>query len=206
MLFNKNKKFCLFLPPRTGTTTARAFLKQHGWNLIAPHHGYPHEHLKKYPVIAEYKPYIFLRNPINRFVSSILYLKRIPITGTELQHHGHKATEEIIKKNGLDCTVETLSYEQIVDLFPQFKERFGVMFPAQIDWATMPGTEVLDFDNYEAELCRISGAEGPIPKLNPTRNDYGKSVVTQKVIDFVRQEYAADYALAKDRLGKEYNP
>lgn len=27
---------------------------------------------------------------------------------------------------------------------------------------------------------------------------------TQKVIDFVRQEYAADYALAKSRLGKEY--
>lgn len=204
MIFHKEKKLCLFMPPRTGSTTARIFLAKNGWNLLKPEHGRPDQHLKKYPNIAEYKAHVFLRNPLTKFVSSILFLKRVFIPNGTPQHFGYALVEELIKANGLDCTVESLSYDQVVDLFPQFKEKFGVMFLAQVDWATMPGTEVLDFDNYEAELRRISGAEGPIPNLNPTRNDYGKSVVTQKVIDFVRQEYAADYALAKDRLGKEF--
>jgi hypothetical protein len=34
--------------------------------------------------------------------------------------------------------------------------------------------------------------------------DFGRSVVTQKVKDFVREYYATDYQFAKDVLGKEY--
>lgn len=198
MLFDKEKKLCLFEPTKTGTRTAQNFLRNIGWVFLPPDHGYPDDYLAKYPNLANYKAYCFLRNPIDRFVSAILYLKQQPPCALRFK--------QVIDENGIAATVETLSYDQFVDHINQFKAKFPIMLEAQSRWMTLPGTEVLDFDNYEAEIRRISGDyNSPLGVMNKT-TDFGKSTVTQKVIDFVRQEYAADYALAKDRLGKEYNP
>ena len=42
-----------------------------------------------------------------------------------------------------------------------------------------------------------------VPRENAT-TDWGKSVITDKVRAFVREYYAADYALAQERLGKDW--
>lgn len=196
MLFHKDKKLCLFEPPKTGTRTARSFLHNVGWVYLAPDHGYPEDYLAKYSNLNQYQAYCFLRNPLERFVSTILFLKQLNSVTTRIQ--------QIIDENTIPATVETLTYEQFVDYFSQFDTKFPIMWEPQSRWTTLPGTEILDFDNYEAEIRRISGDyTNPLVVQNKS-TDFGKSVVTQKVIDFVRQEYAADYALAKDRLGKEY--
>jgi hypothetical protein len=198
MLFRKETKQCLFEPTKTGTRTAQDFLRAAGWAYLGPDHGYPDDYLAKYPNLSEYKAHCFLRNPLDRFVSTVLFLKQYPSCAARVQ--------QVIDENGIAATVETLSYDQFVDHINQFKAKFPIMLEAQSRWMTLPGTEVLDFDNYEAEIRRISGDyDSPLGVMNKT-TDFGKSVVTQKVIDFVRQEYAADYALAKDQLGKEYNP
>jgi hypothetical protein len=196
MLFRKETKQCLFEPPKTGTRTARGFLRAAGWTYLAPDHGYPDDYLAKYPNLFEYKAYCFLRNPLDRFVSTVLFLKQYPSCAARVQ--------QVIDENKIDATVETLSYDQFVDHINQFKAKFLIMLEAQSRWMTLPGTEVLDFYNYETEIRRISGDyNSPLGVINRT-TDFGKSAITQKVIDFVWQEYAADYALAKDRLGKEY--
>jgi hypothetical protein len=186
----------MFLPPKTGTQTARVFLKNIGWHVIPPEHNYPETNLAKYPNLSTYKHYVFLRNPLDRFVSTIVFLK---------QHEntiGH--FKKVIDANQIGTTVEALTYDQFVDYFSQFNAKFPIMLEPQSRWATLPGTEVLDFDNYEAEIRRISGDyTNPLVVQNKS-TDFGRSVVTQKVIDFVKQHYAVDYALAKDRLGKEY--
>lgn len=186
----------MFLPPKTGTQTARAFLKNAGWHVIMPEHSYPETHLATYSNLSNYKYHIFLRNPLNRFVSNVLFLK---------QHkNGGRIFQNILDENQVSTTLEAFTYDQFVDLFVKFKNNFEMMLAPQSRWATLPGTEVLDFDNYEAEIRRISGDyTNPLVVQNKS-TDFGRSVVTQKVIDFVRQEYVADYALAKDRLGKEY--
>jgi hypothetical protein len=61
----------------------------------------------------------------------------------------------------------------------------------------------LDFDNLESELHRITETTFPLEQLNAA-GDSWRSEITDKVRSFVREYYAADYALAKDRLGKEY--
>ena len=196
MIFHKESKLCLFEPTKTGTRTARDFLRNAGWVYIAPDHGYPEDYLAKYPNLAQYQAYCFLRNPLERFVSAILFLKQLESGATRIQ--------QVIDENAISATVETLTYEQLIDYLSQFNAKFPIMLEPQSRWATLPGTEILDFDNYEAEIRRISGDyTNPIVVQNKS-TDFGKSVVTQKVIDFVRQHYAADYALAKDRLGKEY--
>lgn len=196
MLFHKENKLCMFLPPKTGTQTARAFLKNAGWHGVSPDHSYPETHLAKYPNLSTYKHHVFLRNPLDRFVSTIVFLK---------QHEntiGH--FKKVIDANQIGTTVEAFTYDQFVDLFDTFNTRFEMMLEPQSRWATLPSTEILDFDNYEAEIRRISGDYTNPVIIKNKSTDFGKSVVTQKVIDFVRQHYAADYALAKDRLGKEY--
>lgn len=195
MIFHKEKKLCMFLPPKTGTQTARAFLLGAGWHIISPQHEAPEFHLAKYPNLTGYKSYVYLRNPLDRFVSGVLFLKQNAVS---------RYFKQFLEMRGIDTPLEYLTYEQFLDVLEETNNQFAKIFSPQVTWMTHPNTEVLDFDNYEAEIRRISDDHtSPLITYNKS-TDFGRSVVTQKVIDFVRQYYAADYALAKDRLGKEY--
>jgi hypothetical protein len=80
----------------------------------------------------------------------------------------------------------------------------GGIFRPQYLWFDTPNVIALDYQNFEYELRRITNNYAqPIQNYNVSTN-FGRSVITQKVKDFVREQYAADYALIKDRLGKEY--
>jgi len=188
MYFSKEKKLCLYEPPKTGTRTAQAFLRSVGWHFLAPDHGFPEDYLKAHPNLYNYKAFAFFRNPLDRFISLILFVK---------QHYSSNIKTK-------DKNIKDYSYEEFVNSFDVIKSHIPILSAAQSCWMTHPNTEVLNFDNYEAEIRRISGDYTNPVIIKNKSTDFGRSVVTQKVIDFVRQEYAADYALAKDRLGKEY--
>ena len=196
MYFCKEKKLCIFEPTKTGTMTMQAFLKSVGWNFLSPFHGLPEDYLKKYPNLYEYKAYSFIRNPLDRFVSAVLFLKQ---NGSY-----EKQLLKIFMDHGIDRNIVTLTYEDFVDCFKHLRIEYNQFFTYQLRWTTHPNTELLDFDNFESELRRISGDYSTEIVKHHVSTDFGRSVITQKVIDFVRQEYAVDYALAKDRLGKEY--
>lgn len=199
MIFHKEKKLCMFEPPKNGTTTARYFLKNIGWKILTPEHAFPNELVTKYPNLRDYKYYVFLRNPLERFISINLQIKRM-----EQNVAVHSRFAKVIEELGLDCNLETLTHEQIANNFAAFKAKITIMYAPQVTWVTLPGTEVLDFDNYEAEIRRVSEDYSSPLVIKNQSTGFGATPVTQKVIDFVRQHYAADYALAKDRLGKEY--
>ena len=82
-------------------------------------------------------------------------------------------------------------------------DNYNIFLAPQVNQMRHPGTEILDFDNYASEVCCITGKADKILQMNKS-SDWGKSVITDKVWSFVRDRYAADYARAKDRLGKEY--
>lgn len=180
MLFNKKKLLALFLVPKTGTTSACDFLKNCGWKNVLPEHRTPEYFLKRYPNLNLYNYFAYIRNPLNRFESTILYLKGL---------------------GRIDVT-----YEKFVDKFDYFYKQNTELLLSQTEWFKSPKVKALDFDNYETELRKLAGDVGStyqIKKLNNT-SLIEKDVMTQKVIDFVRSHYAEDYALAKERLGKEY--
>lgn len=198
MIFQKEKKLCLFMPPKNGTNTVNRFLRNVGWRTLKTlGHALPEKALADYPNLSEYKYLSFFRNPIERFESAILFIKQKDKERFNL----------FIEKNGIQESPEFVSYDQIVDLFSDFQQSFKILVAPQSDWMVMPNTEILDFDNFESELRRISGAFDPV-KYPITRENsssgWGKSVITDKVRAFVREYYAADYAIAKNRLGKEY--
>lgn len=196
MKFDKASKQAFLFPPKCGSQTAMPFLVQCGWKSTHQAHAVPEFLINKYPNLQNYRLYAFFRNPLARFESAVLYAKQAGLY--------RKSMDDFLLNQGIDKTRETVSYDDLVDVFPAVKQTFGVIFKPQVDWYQVPNVTPLDFDNYEAEIRRITGnTEVPLVIRNRS-TAFGKSVITQKVIDFVRQEYAADYALAKDRLGKEY--
>jgi len=196
MVFDKQTKQAFIHPAKTGTQTIRAFLKSVGWKELPMTHSPLDVLIEKYPNLNDYTVYGFLRNPLSRFESAILHLKRGPAID--------KFFEKALRENGIDSSLEAASYEAVISVFPQVLQSTGGFLVPQSYWLNHPKVTVLDFDNLESELRRISGnTTQPIEMLN-TATDFGRSEITQAVRDFVRQEYAIDYALAKDKLGKEY--
>lgn len=225
MLFNKEQMVCFYEPTKTGSTTARNFLMRQGWNMLKPIHGKPDAFISKYPSLAEYKSYVFFRNPLDRFLSIIHHIKR----GSETRYLDAFRTNEnsvkttnpngdtlrtwadviadISPKDDPEKTLANFTYEDVANNFDKFQPDFGYALRPQISWMNAPNLEVLDFDNYESELRRISGAADPdaypIALLNVSPDKY-RGEVTPAVVDFVRAAYAEDYQFAKDVLGKEY--
>lgn len=199
MIFNKEKRLCLLLPPKTGTHTARHFLFWNGWNKTAEYHIPADKAVERYPNLKNYQLYSFIRNPLDRFVSCILYFKQNSTT--------RKKVEGVIENHNLQVSVEEVSYEMLLPYIDELDAEYKIMLCPQSVFFTQPNVEALDFDNFDAELRRISGLLDPVKYPIEAKNrssDWGKSVITDKVRAFVREYYAADYALAKDRLGKEY--
>jgi len=200
MLFNKDKKVALLTPPRTGSHTARVFLRSCGWFALKPpeQHNNLTELVANYPNLNNYTAYCFLRDPLKRFESTLLLWKQ------------HETASEILKirlqKIGITTPIAEISYDEIVDNFHNlFELKWNLMRPLA-SWLDDPRVIALDFDNYDNELRRIADKPDSVIQKHFVSSDFGKSVVTDKVRAFVREFYAADYALAKDRLGKEYNP
>jgi len=185
MLFHKDKQIAFVLNPKSGSTSARAFLLSLGMNhvptdeneyIIARVHLAPDVAFSKYPNLTTYKTYGFFRNPLDRFMSGI---------------------------NNIHEKVELKNFAKLFDknYFPH------TLFRPQTDWLNYPNVTTLDFDNYKAEMGNIAAmldAAGQYPKkINVTKNVY-KQEPTPEIEAFVREKYAVDYQFAKDVLGKEY--
>lgn len=209
MIFNKEDRICIFTPPKNGTISLHNFLignrppdfegrtpieKNQKWFVIYDQmHGYPEVLIKQYQNLVQYKKFVFLRNPLARFESFVLYLKQ----------RYKSRLQETFDRVGVTKSIEESSYEDMIDLIDRLPNEFSIFTAPQTKWMQYPGTEILDFDNFASEVCRVTGQAGEVPQMNKS-SDWGKSVITDKVRSFVRDRYAADYALAKELFGKEY--
>jgi len=209
MIFNKEDRICIFTPPKNGTISLQNFLigsrplnfegapridENQKWFVVYDQmHGYPEILINRYPNLLEYKTFVFLRNPLARFESFVLYLK---------QKYKDRL-QETFDKVGVTKSIEEFSYEDMIDLIDRLPGTFKIFTDPQTKWMQHPGTEILDFDNFASEVCCVTGKTGEVPQMNKS-SDWGKSVITDRVRAFVREKYAVDYALAKDRLGKDY--
>ena len=200
MIFNKEKQRCLFSPPKNGTFSAFEFLKELQW-YSHPHwhyttmHSCPDAMLEKYPNLKNYELYVFVRNPVERFVSAILHVKRIYVDNCI----------QIIREKNLDTSVKDMSYDMFIDHIDTFKSVYPLVFQPQIKWLSVPSINILDFYNFESELRRISEAydveKYPVPVRNKSTS-FGRSVITEKVMQFVEREYADDCRIWREHFGR----
>lgn len=215
MLFNKKTRQAFTFPMKTGTLTTKNFLEKLGWHNGGELHVPIVDLLKEYPNLINYEVYSFLRNPLRRFESCVLYMKQ--------NSYYSSVFGTFLRTFKINRTIEDISYDEIVDLFLNLKcwintplenefifygkkgeQTFKLLFSPQALWVDHPKVTALDFDNFECELRHVTGdRDTPIVPHNVS-TVFGKSVITNKVKDFVRQEYADDYNFAKKVFGKEY--
>jgi len=196
MFFHKPSQQAFVFPTNCGTNTAMQFLHGCGWKNIGKNHFAPEQFIGMYSNLQNYQIYAFVRDPVLRFESGILHIKQVS--------YYRPILDQFLIDQGIPKTRETVSYEDLIPVFDAMQEKFSVIFDPQVKWHQAPNVMALDFNNMEVELRRITGnADQPLVRYN-TSTDFGRSEITQVVRDFVREQYAADYALAKDRLGKDF--
>lgn len=196
MWFHKETKKAFILPPKTGSVSIRSFLEKLNWKCLTHQAETSLSLIAKYPNLATYSIYGFLRDPLKRFESSILHVKQVPFYRNWFDNF----------LTNKPYTREFISYEEMIAILPELcqHEWANVFFLPQKNWFDAPNVTVLDFENIESEVRRITNNTlETFESLNVSTN-FGRSEITQTVRDFVREHYADDYALAKDRLGKDF--
>lgn len=186
MYYDKQRKLAFVFPTKTGSHSLIYLLDSWG---VVPVTGNPHskpsEVLKYVDDIQTYTIYGFFRNPLDRFLSSVRFLKQRGAASTVL-----KVPQE---------TALTYSYEYFVDNFEDINSKFNWYFNPQIGW--FENANLLDFNKFDLEIFKIArmfdAKQIFIPKINVTEKTNEQP--TQKVIDFVQSYYADDYRLGRER-------
>lgn len=193
MVFHKESQQAFVFPTKCGTCTVMNFLHNCGWKNVGNNHFPAEWFIEKYPNLKNYQIYAFVRDPVLRFESGVLHIKQVS--------RSQSIFDKFLSDQNIAKNWESVSYEDLIPAFSAKHKKFSVIFDPQVKWHQAPNVKALDFNNMEAELRRITGnADQPLVRYN-TSTDFGRSKITQTVRDFVRDYYAADYALAKDRLG-----
>lgn len=184
MLFKKDNKIAFVLPPKTGSMSLKHLLLSLNFKQLSHSRLPVHHHIKyvdavsHYPTLAEYKLFGVFRNPLDRFLSVLRYIR-----GENLSY----------------------SYEYFVDSFEKTRKTRFMFFTPQVEWLNVPNMNVIMFDNLvEGVMDAVKDIEGEkhFPHLHKSIG-VGEPV-TDKVRNFVRDYYAVDYEFAKNVLGKEY--
>lgn len=187
MFFNKQAKQAFVFPPKVGTITIRHFLGLAGWKGLRPYHGTPAQLIEKYPSLNDYTIYGFYRDPVKRFESAVLHCKQFPIV--------RDTFAKLLQDNGISKSIEAVSYDDLINVHGALVEQFKGLFLPQSHWLNHPKVTALDFRNMEAELRRITGNTTQEFNHWNVASDFGRSVITPAVEEFVRQQYADDYRL-----------
>lgn len=194
MIFNKEKLRCLFTPPKNGSTTAKYFLQNLGWYAHSQPHPYPDIMIKTYPNLKNYKLYVFIRNPVERFISAVLFAKQL----------NSDYVNKIIHDHNLSINVEDMNFELFTTHLNNFKKHFKFIFEPQIKWLTVDNLNFLNFSNYEKEIRRISDTQDsktyPLMIKNQSKN-FEQRIITNNLIDFVETEYAHDCKIWREHFG-----
>ena len=182
MFFHKDKKIAFLLPPKTGTQTLVDFLPRCGFYPLPPAHYQFDWFANKYPNLNNYTVYGFMREPMAYFESAFRHMRRV------------------IPPNGELAGINFQSYEQMIEHLPALQRELNILTKPQSHWLADSRLTLLDFNNFETELRRITGnTDQPIPKLNVA--DEWRGVITPAVEEFVRQHYADDYPLWNNLIG-----
>lgn len=187
MLFHKPSQQAFVFPSKCGSNTVMQFLTDCGWKNLGKNYFVPEYFIGMYPNLQNYQIYAFVRDPVLRFESGILHIKQVIYSRLRF--------DQFLIDQGISKTRETVSYEDLIPTFSKMQEKFFATLSPQVKWHQAPNVIALNFNNMENELRRITGnTEQPLMRYNTSTN-FGRSVITPAVEEFVRQQYADDYRL-----------
>lgn len=187
MYYDSQRKLAFVMPPRTGSTMFDYLLSQ--WGLESD----KNRHLKpknvKIENFNEYVVYGFFRNPEDRFLSLLRSFQQKYANFKKIQESIGIPSDEF----------KSFNYDQLVDCFDKYCNSLPFFFHSQTEW--LSDAQLLDFNNYTNEILRVAKmlnvSSVYIGKMNESQKT--NEIPSQRVIDFVRSQYADDYRLWKER-------
>lgn len=215
MILSKQKKIVIFLTPKTGTYTLCKTFCDKGLDECGHNHenytafdALSRRNPDKYGDPSEYTKYAFYRDPVERAVSMLRYIKRWRTHDFFHAFYGN----EIKMSSFEDNPYEDLSPElkalndsvSLIEVFRKMTHHRDNVYRKQVHWLDFPDMQLLDFKQYNQEvqkladrLCINNINEVSIgnPSLKIEHLDY----LSQDDIEEIKEYYTEDYKYFKDR-------
>ena len=196
----------MFFPPKTGTTSLHKIFAQYTLNLNTRDHINYEKLFSKYPELDLYKFYAFYREPADRLLSALLFIKqkrkadmyRI-ITEIHPKDADRLTEEEIL-------TVDFYSVYKMLENFSLFNPgldlEFNWLLKPQVHWLDHKSIQLLNFYNYDNEVRNLLLKFQFIPNLTFKVNTTIRPKDTQIVNAcryFAGNYYKQDYEFFKTK-------
>lgn len=173
--------------------------------------GHNHEHLKRFEMISKkdgsfgsplaYTMYAFYRNPVERAVSMLRYIKRWRTHNFFHSFYGDTFRMSCLEENeyeSLSPEMKKLNDEvRLIDVFRKMTYLRDNVYRKQVHWLDCEHINLLNFDDYDNELRKLSDLlEINITEVsiyNPSiKIDYLDQLSTEEV-DEIKEYYKEDY-------------
>lgn len=187
MYYDTQRKIAFVLLPRNGAKTFSNLLSD--WGAVRAGVMHPKPADVQIDNFNQYSVYGFFRNPLDRFLSLIRYVRDGRIISSAFYS---------------DCDItpdqfKQMNYDEMVDALPKYKPLIFNFFDPQVEW--LANATMLDFNNYTTEILRVARMFD-VTQVNISVNNWtegASEIPSQRVIDFVQSEYSDDYRLGRER-------
>lgn len=212
MIVSIDKKFCIFLNPKTGTTTLCDIFENKPYVDFAIHEHMDYtDFIAKYPTEKDIVLYSFYRNPVDRFISAYSYALNSPACLAASRIYTHYINSAHLNPFNTSATLTQEQLEEVKalslkDIFTHQNAKSilrllsdvtpGLFLP-QVAWLDYEGINLLNFDCFEDEVKKIltlaqdSDILHQIPKLNAVDPVY--TSVTEEEAELIKSMYQKDY-------------
>ena len=198
MIFNKNNKVALLLPPKTGSRSLIEIAKKDTMcaNIVCidENHIRYKDIATIIPDVDSYTLYSFYRCPVERFLSNYAFSLHIwEITAKSIPFCDSKIP-----------TIQNISISDYLDII-ESTEDFSLvdlitvdLAAPQVDWLDGTDITLLDFRNFRQEVLNISSALFDeelveIPHINNSGSEEYSSQLSEDILSRIKRLYARDY-------------
>jgi hypothetical protein len=206
MIVSKKNKVVIFLVPKTGTYTLCKTFYDKGLDECAHSHE-NYSAICKRRDFSQYTMFAFYRDPVERAVSMLRYIKR---WRTHDFFHAFYGNEIKMSSFG-DNPYEDLSPElkalndsvSLIEVFRTMTHHRNNVYRKQVHWLNFPDMQLLDFRNYDEEVQKLA----EILDINISEIDIGNPSLkiehldnlTKDDIQEIKNYYTEDYMYLKER-------
>lgn len=213
MLVSKKKKIAVLLTPKTGTFTLCSLFHKRGLDVC----GHNHENYNRFEAICksdisygpaeDYTVYAFYRDPLDRAVSMLRYIKRWRSHNMFHAIYGNDVKISSLEENRYeDLSPELKALNDAVPLIEVFRKMHfhrDFIYRKQIHWIGHPCVHLLDYSNYEAEVRQLADQFEigivDVPVLNPSVRVDALDALTEEEQQEIKLYYADDYRFLESK-------
>lgn len=203
MILCKKRKIGVLFNPKTGSSTLSKLFETAKLDINR------HDHNCDLTGLEDYTLFAFYREPVERYMSGLNYIKRLSDLTIELLHYFY--SEPISCAKFVTYNTLTDRQKKMIDdinpmhYFDEFVKRNngGIVFRDQRYYLDAPNIIPLDFRDFDNQVKYVCGLFDinveTVPRINERRANHKVSDLTENDKSKIRAFYQADYDYFKSK-------